>query len=1423
MCKKFLSLLLSLIILVGAVGVPVEADDSSSTTPTPTPTTTIYIYKTIPSSDEVSGLYRTITANTGEPYALALDGVPFPTSTGYTCSGWTTTKGSDTKLSLDTTVAAGNVNLYPIWEANTYPITYYGYNNAIFATKDTTFGEEYQLPDDEPTRSGYKFTGWFTAANRGSQVTEDTVMTDVNQTQLYAQWTNLTYKVTWSYEDPDGKTINGEETVTSGTTVGRFITKPSKTGYNFVWSKGGTELSDSDTITEDTTLVGSFKAKTPTVTLNANGGKFKGGADAPSNTVAYGGDYKTIITSDNTNKLERPGYNLTGWALSSNGTNPVTADSKVENENNHSLFAQWTARSDIALNFDVNAPSDVPVAARPTSPPSTIVTYDQAYGDKLPTLATLTDNATSPTYKYTFDGWYEAAEDKLKDKDDPNSEEKIYSKIEPADVVTTEETINLHARWKYEVEFYNNYPNETGTETPTKKTFTTGTMVGSNLLAKPTKEGYNCDGWYTSKDALDTQEVSSNTIANPDKDKKIYAKWSPKAYKVTFDANGGKFAGGDATAKQNLPFGKAYSTIFPAAPTRPGYTFDGWYTDKDGDTKVKDTDTLNTAGPVTLYAHWKSKPYTVTLNYGNLADNSYKPPVIELKNIYMGASFAGLPDKSSVDGFEKDGVKFTFYNWYTKAEGGNMVNSTSTLSSEMLDGETVTLYARWNYDVEFYYNNTTAKDPKADTKLTFTTGAKYDAFPTPTYTGKTLLGWFTEKEGGTQVSPSGTANGDIFKLYAHWTTSTYVITLDVNGGTPGSGAKSWPYNYGDTYGSNITDSNYYPIPPAGHSFDGWYTEAEGGTKVLPTDKVTQTCTLYAHWKPDQFKITLELNYTGSTGTVKTVDYGTKLADILTPDPERTGFAFDGWFTEKECENLVDKEQAVNSHMTLYAKWTKAKRVELVVGGGTLPEGVPAYVNLYEGGVYRLPTPTWLGCDFDGWYTAETGGTQIQNGTPILTESSIPDTLYARWTPKKVRVNFNYNGSGTTREPKEYPVGSKYTLLPNAMWAGYKFMGWYTKPVGGDKITADTVVSVESERPEDLEITIYAHWGYTVAFEPGEGSGSMDQEVAEINQPYTLPTCTFTPPDGMRFGGWAIGTPEGATQPGGSQYTVTRNLTLYATWTTAPIVITSSCTSGGSLMTDDGKANSITVERGEDVTFVATANTGYVLKDLVVDGVSFNYTDVYTFRNVIEDHTIHAVFEPIGAPSYTTCDHGNSCPLSRYSDLDPDKWYHNGVHYCIDNVIMSGSSSTRFNPGARSSRGEIAVSLWNNAGRPEYSNRGPLANTYPDVKPSDWYYQAIEWATDEGFLTGYGSGRFGPADSVTREQLVTILWRHAGRPRPRSTTLRFNDASQVSNFAWEAMCWATEQHILQGRSTGYLVPKGTATRAEVATMLMNYLG
>ena len=131
---------------------------------------------------------------------------------------------------------------------------------------------------------------------------------------------------------------------------------------------------------------------------------------------------------------------------------------------------------------------------------------------------------------------------------------------------------------------------------------------------------------------------------------------------------------------------------------------------------------------------------------------------------------------------------------------------------------------------------------------------------------------------------------------------------------------------------------------------------------------------------------------------------------------------------------------------------------------------------------------------------------------------------------------------------------------------------------------------------------------------------------------------------------------------------------------------------------------------------------------------------------------------------------------------------------------------------------LATVLYRLEGQPEQT----AASAYSDVSSDAWYADSVAWAVENGIASGYGDGQFGPNDSVTREQFVVMLWRYVGSPKASRRDLEFADADRVSDYAQEALCWAVENGVLNGNDSGQLVPGGTATRAEAAQMLKDFM-
>ena len=190
----------------------------------------------------------------------------------------------------------------------------------------------------------------------------------------------------------------------------------------------------------------------------------------------------------------------------------------------------------------------------------------------------------------------------------------------------------------------------------------------------------------------------------------------------------------------------------------------------------------------------------------------------------------------------------------------------------------------------------------------------------------------------------------------------------------------------------------------------------------------------------------------------------------------------------------------------------------------------------------------------------------------------------------------------------------------------------------------------------------------------------------------------------------------------------------------------------------------------------------------------------------------------------TCDGGDACPSKPYHDVDTGRWYHEGVDYAIAHGLMNGVGNGMFEPESSMTRAMLVTVLWRYAGSPTEGT-----NTFVDVKPNQWYTQAVAWAAKYGVVNGVGHGMFEPDGNVTREQMAAILYRYANGvgidTSARGNLAAFPDRNQVSSYAVDALSWCNAMGIIGGTKEGgvdYLDPQGFATRAQVATILMRYI-
>ena len=252
-------------------------------------------------------------------------------------------------------------------------------------------------------------------------------------------------------------------------------------------------------------------------------------------------------------------------------------------------------------------------------------------------------------------------------------------------------------------------------------------------------------------------------------------------------------------------------------------------------------------------------------------------------------------------------------------------------------------------------------------------------------------------------------------------------------------------------------------------------------------------------------------------------------------------------------------------------------------------------------------------------------------------------------------------------------------------------------------------------------------------------------------------------------------------------------------------ITATAGAGGAI----DPAGKTSVPAGGTQKFTITPGPGYAISDVLVDGESVGAVASYTFERVDRAHTIEARFAPVNP----------------YSDVAEGDWFYSAALYAYGRGLMTGVSEAEFQPGGLVTRATAAAVLYRLEGAPSSPGGGGV---FSDVPAGQWYTDAVAWCSRAGLAGGYGDGRFGPGDPVTREQLAAMLYRYAGykgwdvSAGENSNILSFADAFDVSEWAVPALQWACGAGLVSGKDGGRLDPRGTATRAELAALLMRLL-
>lgn len=179
----------------------------------------------------------------------------------------------------------------------------------------------------------------------------------------------------------------------------------------------------------------------------------------------------------------------------------------------------------------------------------------------------------------------------------------------------------------------------------------------------------------------------------------------------------------------------------------------------------------------------------------------------------------------------------------------------------------------------------------------------------------------------------------------------------------------------------------------------------------------------------------------------------------------------------------------------------------------------------------------------------------------------------------------------------------------------------------------------------------------------------------------------------------------------------------------------------------------------------------------------------------------------------------------FRDIPKTHWANDAVQYVYDNDLMNGIDAVTFSPDGTSTRAMLVTILYRMAGEPAYKAQARIAPNFKDVIPGTWYYDAVRWAAVNDIVGGYGDGRFGANDKITREQLSVILYRYAGKKgydvSAQANLSGYKDVSAISSYATKAIAWANGVGLITGVLPTTLAPQGAATRAQAAVILTRF--
>ena len=647
-------------------------------------------------------------------------------------------------------------------------------------------------------------------------------------------------------------------------------------------------------------------------------------------------------------------------------------------------------------------------------------------------------------------------------------------------------------------------------------------------------------------------------------------------YQILYNANGGNGEPGEQTKTHGQDL-----TLSATKPTREGYTFLGWSEDSKATSATYSSGGLyKNNKAVTLYAVWSKGEYSLTVNpnggtwEGSTGSQQFTQTYGSTKTISNPTAPAGYKVTYNGNGGSTPSAQTS-----TKSFTGWTTSGAGTLS-----GTTYTFGAGAGTLTANYKNNAIT-------------------LQTPTRTGYTFAGWYDAATGGNKIGNGGASYTPTkaITLYAHWTVNSYTLTVNPNGGTWEGSTGSQQFT--QTYGSTKTISN--PTAPAGYKVT--YNGNGGSTPSAQTSTKS-----FTGWTTSGAGTLSGTTYTFGAGAgTLTANYKNNAITLQTPT--RTGYTFAGWYDAATGGNKVGNGGASytpTKAITLYAHWT-ANTYTVAFNGNGNTGGSTASVSMTYDTAKNLTANgyTKTGYTFKSWNTKPDGsGTTYANSASVKNLTSTNGgtvTLYAQWTANTYTIAFNGNGNtgGSTASVSMTYDTAKNLTANGFTKTGYTFKSWNTKSDGTGTTYANSASVKNLTSTNGGTVTLYAQWTkkqVVVTFM--RNTSSTDTTSATQTFTYGTAGQSFSNKNWTRTGysllGWSedknATTQQYSTLSGVSDSWIdskSPKVTLYAVWKANSYTATFNSNGGGT-----PSPSTITKTYGTQLgTLPTVSRTGYTFK------------------------------------------------------------------------------------------------------------------------------------------------------------------------------------------------------------------------------------